>query len=300
MAKAANKLKKVDGFRTDLVFYLDSDVKMGRLSLLDLNMDVTGTLDFDKEHRTAKGILHVTAMDEEEDILVYMEYVGNVQRVYTSEDNGRTWKLNETEVDPEATVNLFDIGLSDLDKDQLALLSRLSDSFEEYGTLDVHGSEATLYLGNVSLQDFEEVADLSLMRETLSETLQTELTEEDISGIGDMPVIIGLDNDSGMITFLALDMTETMQGIVANAMKTYVSEMVSEDLGGLDLDLFNISIDVNDCEVEAMLYDFAEVGYIVIPDNVRECPRMSEVPRCRRMKTHLRQRRRYARVRLSE
>ena len=271
MAKAAARMKNVDNCRTDLDFHLDADVKMASLSLMQLDTEVSGTLDVDRDHETAKGTLHVNAMGEESDILIYLENDGTVQRVYSSDDNGKTWKLNENKSAPESASGFLDIDdMIDLDREKLALLSKLAATFEEYGTADVHGSQATLYRGRVSLQDFEEVANLTLMREMMSDALETELTEEDITAIGEMPVILGIDDKSGRITFLALDMTETMQGITAIAMKTYVSELVSEKLGGLDFEMFGLTIGINDCELEARLYDFNEVGFIVIPDNVRE------------------------------
>ena len=180
MAKAAARMKNVDNCRTDLDFHLDADVKMASLSLMQLDTEVSGTLDVDRDHETAKGTLHVNAMGEESDILIYLENDGTVQRVYSSDDNGKTWKLNENKSAPESASGFLDIDdMIDLDREKLALLSKLAATFEEYGTADVHGSQGTLYRGRISLQDFEEVADLTLMREMMSDALETELTEED-------------------------------------------------------------------------------------------------------------------------
>lgn len=275
MAKAANKMKKVDNFRMDIEMYLDMDMKLLGQTLSDMDMAVSGTMAIDKKHARAAGELHLEMPEEESDVLLYLEKDGDVVRTYSSNDHGETWTLKEQRSDPENPDDLFsvfDVGsITDLDREKLAQLDKVAKTFEEDGTVEVRGSESTLYRGTISLQDLDAEAALAALRESLNAGMGTELTEEDFAQIGDVPAVIGIDNRSGLISGFALDLTELMQGVVSIAMKTSLAQSLGgEAIAGFGIGVLGVTMEVNDCELEAVLYDYNEVGDIVIPAEVRE------------------------------
>lgn len=272
MAKAANKMKKVDNFRTDAEFYLDADMKMMGQSLMNLAIGMEGTMDIDKAHGTGAGTFHVSMMDEEEaDVLIYFEKGADALRTWTSADDGMTWTLNEQELAQGEGESLFDIdSITNLDKENIARLRKLAATFEEDGVAEIRGSESTIYRGTISVTDLTEDVDLSELLAQLSEGMGVEVTVEDVAQIGDIPVAIGIDNDSGLISGFAVDMTDMLQGIVGIAMKAYMGQMMGDTFEGLDLEALGVTMEVNSCEAECVLYDYNEVGDVVIPDDVRE------------------------------
>ena len=272
MVKAANKMKKVNNLRADVVFYLDLDVKMLGQSLSEMEISAEGTLDIDTVHSTGFGRFHVVSVDEEQDVLLYFEKSGDVMRTWTSDDDGMTWKLSETTADEAGAASGFtDFGsITDLNKEQIAQLRAVAATFEEDGVTEIRGSESTIYRGTVSVKDLPEEVDLTEALGQLTESTGIQVTPEDIQNIGDMPVAIAIDNNTGLISGFALDMTDLMQGVVSIAMDAYMAQLLGEELEGLDLSMLGVTMVVNDCELECVLYDYDQVGDIVIPDDVRE------------------------------
>ncbi|MBQ3380625.1 MAG: hypothetical protein IJG58_02545, partial [Oscillospiraceae bacterium] len=198
MAKAAAKMKKVDNLRADITFYLDADMLVLGQSLGDIELGVDGTLDIDKKHGTGSGRFNVESPDGEQDVLLYYEKSKDVLRTWTSKDDGKTWALNEQEITQGTGSSLFEIdSITDLDREQLSQLRTVSETFAEDGTTEIRGSESTIYSGTVSVQTLMKDTDLQPVLEQMNGSTGIELTEEDLRGIGDMPVSIAIDNKSG-------------------------------------------------------------------------------------------------------
>ena len=274
MAKAVTKMKKTDNLRADIMFYLDADMLMLGQSVTDIELGVDGTLDIDKNHGTGSGRFRVESPEGEQDVLLYYEKSKDVLRTWTSNDGGTTWTVNEQALEQGTGSSLFEIdSVTDLDREQLSQLRTVSETFQEDGTTEIRGSESTVYSGTVSVQALLKDTDLQPVLEQMNASMGIELTEEDLRGIGDMPVSIAIDNKSGLISGFALDMTDMMQGIAMIAVKAYMGQAGGEALGGIDpamLDLLGITVSVSHCEVESVLYDYDAVGDIVIPDSVRD------------------------------
>ena len=275
MAKAAAKMKKVDNLRADITFYLDADMLVLGQSLGDIELGVDGTLDIDKKHGTGSGRFNVESPDGEQDVLLYYEKSKDVLRTWTSKDDGKTWTLNEQALEQGTGSSLFEIdSITDLDREQLSQLRTVSETFAEDGTTEIRGSESTIYSGTVSVQTLMKDTDLQPVLEQMNGSTGIELTEEDLRGIGDMPVSIAIDNKSGLVSGFALDMTEMMQGIAMIGLKAYMGQGAGgEALGGIDpavLESLGVTLSISHCEAESVLYDYDAVGDIVIPDSVRE------------------------------
>ena len=134
---------------------------------------------------------------------------------------------------------------------------------------EIRGSESTVYRGTVSLKDLPQGVDLTGSLGQMTESTGITLTPNDIANIGDMPVAIAIDNKTGLISGFALDMTDTLQGFTSIAMDAYMAQMLGEQFEGLDLSKLGVTLHVDDCELECVMYDYDQVGNIVIPDNVR-------------------------------
>ncbi len=270
MAKAAIKMQNLQSFRTDLDMNLGMSVSMFGESL-DLDLTMTGTADISTDPLKARLDMDVTGMDESENVLSYLEKTGDNLIIYSSVDDGRTWSKAETDASqfPE----------SGMDKESLAWLTKLADSFEQTGTETVKGSEAMVYSGTFTWSALEEYvnldAALDMMGKTMSETMgaDIDLSDLDLSSVGDVPLTICIDRKSGMIVKYSMDMTAMMQTLMPAVMQAAMEAVMSSselgaliDPGSLDLNMLGFEFNLNKLVVTAILYDFDNVNEIEIPE----------------------------------
>lgn len=272
IAKAAVKMQKLKSFRTDLDMDLGMSLSMFG-EALDMDLDLTGTVDWNTSPFKGKADIRVSMEDTAEQLLLYMETEESKLVVYSSADGGKTWSRSEAAASSVPSLNLG--------KESLAALIQLGKSFEETGTEIVRGSEAVVYSGTVHLAEFitDDTLDsiLKAIEEAIEKALDTDidLSEADLNDLGDVPLTFSIDKKSSMLVKVSTDLTEMVQKltpvILEQVMKTVVDQSglgALAGLGGLDLGMLGIDFDIRQLVITMELYDFDAVGVITIPPEV--------------------------------
>ena len=264
MAKAALKMQKLQSLRADISIDLGLSMSMFG-EAMDLDMTINGPVDVIISPLQGKADLSLNMLDENLDILCYMEQKEGKLLVYASTDEDDNWV--KTEVD----LSQFPEN-GKLDTKGLAQLAKLAASFEESGTKTVKGSEASIYSGKVAWSELESTADMESIMNTMADSAGSglDLSGLDFSQLGDIPLSIGVDNKSGMVVKYTMDLTEMMQSLLPMIMDAAVKAAMSESgvsgLDGFDLSSLGLEFNLNKLTADAELYDFDSVSEIVIPD----------------------------------
>lgn len=148
-------------------------------------------------------------------------------------------------------------------QDSMGIYLENIDSFKEVGTEQVNGSDAVKYEGVIANDALNEVMAASGVEEQLA---QYGLTGDEAAAIyqdlGDLPVAIWIDAESNLPVKYEMDMTAMMQTIMTKIFENM--DVATEDMD-LTVDKMFISM---------TLYDFNNVGEIVIPEEAKAAPEM--------------------------
>ncbi len=261
MAKAAQKMSKLESYRLDL----DVDVQMKLSAMgqsMDMDMALEGQMDVMAEPLTMGGSMTADAMGQEIGCLYYAEEVEEGYAVYLSLDQGKTWTRQILEKE--------DIPMPSKTK-TVAGLAKVAADFKETGTETIRGSEATVFSGNIYGKDIGLALKLSGGLEELGQALDMDLSSVDLSKIGDIPSTVAIDNKSGMVVRYTMDMTEIMQNLMGVFMDV-VMEKVAEEvgMGNVDPAQLGLEIEVTSVTAEGEMYDFDAVKSVEIPRDARE------------------------------
>ena len=262
MARAAQKMEKLQSYRTDIKVDLGMSMSLLGQSM-PLDMTMKGTGDVNTEPERTKMELDMELLGDTVHMLSYSEKDGDSFISYLSQDNGETWVRRS--VDRGGLRGLAD-------KKDLGMLLKLAESFEETGTETLRGSEATVYSGVIQGEDIDEAVQLSGVLESLYESMGMDAgaSDLDLSGCGSIPTTIAIDNKSGMIVRYTMDLCEVLQNLMPLLMDQAMSAMAAETgLEGLDLGALGLEIKIERAFTTAELYDFDAVGPIEIPDAAR-------------------------------
>lgn len=257
MAKSAAKMGQLKSMHMDADFTLDTDIGiMGQ----SVNMDTTlkAGIDLNTEPFAMKMDLTVAAMGTEENAQVYVVDEGGQRIAYTSDDGGKTWERGE--------VDDFELGARDINiNGTLALISEWAESFEAAGEEKIGGSTATKYSGNIDSASLVKLMISSGANEMLESSLGVDLDDDAAAALSDVPVSIWIDNKSGMIVRIDMELTELMQSMVSSIIAEVLEDTL-EDSGLGDLPL---EIKVNSAIESIKFSQFDAVGTIELPAGVK-------------------------------
>lgn len=264
MVRAVRKLEKLDSLRMDTDVQINMSLSMLGMST-PVDMSASGTSDINTDPLKVKsdlnldlGLLGITR-----EILSYCERQGDGYILYLSPD-GESWSRQTLEPS-ESSAGKGKISLSAV----LALANR----FEKTGTVTVRGSEATAYEGVIKAEEINLAMEQSGGMDSLREALGG---DEDFSFTGSVPVTVALDNKSGMIVMVSLDLTEIMQDLMPLTMDRVMASVAEEaGMGGMDLSALGLELNVDSATVTETLYDFDAVGPIEIPEAALNAPELS-------------------------
>ena len=243
VAKAAVKMSKLESL------HADADIESGmKISLLgqEMNVDaaVTGGTDIQFDQERLYMELTADIAGYEQKILLYGTGRNGGYDVYVSEDEGESWTKNSAEVDLSAEDGKIDM------KSFFLLLSDSAASFKEYGKEKVNGADAFRYNGEITSGELKQALELANAKQTLEESLGTELDDDVFSDLGSVPVSIWIDVKSGMIVRVDLDLSNVMQGLVPVIVEKVLSN------AGIGID---VQTKVRDVTVSITLSEFDAV-----------------------------------------
>ena len=266
ITKTASNMNSLKSVSADLALNLNMDMTMMD-ETSPLEIAVSGPFDFDLANGKGKADLTLDLMGENVDLLLYYERLEDKFVIYTSADNGETWSKNETALSDQQEKDSSDLKA-------LAMIKKLSNSFEETGTETVRGKEAVIYSGNILWEDLAGDVDLSSASEAAGSAsgMPLDFSDLDLTALGSIPVTIGYDKENDLIVKGSADLTETVQNLIPMVMKVVMKSIAAEsgmedsaEMEDFDLSDLGFSLDIQTLNVSAELYNFDAVGEITIP-----------------------------------
>ena len=266
ITKTASNMNSLKSVSADLALNLNMDMTMMD-ETSPLEIAVSGPFDFDLANGKGKADLTLDLMGENVDLLLYYERLEDKFVIYTSADNGETWSKNETALSDQQEKDSSDLKA-------LAMIKKLSNSFEETGTETVRGKEAVIYSGNILWEDLAGDLDLSTAAEAAGSAsgMPLDFSDLDLAALGSIPVTVGYDKENDLIVKGSADLTETVQNLIPMVMKVVMKSIAAEsgmedsaEMEDFDLSDLGFSLDIRTLNVSAELYNFDAVGEITIP-----------------------------------
>ena len=207
VAKAAIKMSKLESLHADV----EMQIGMG-ISVLgqDVNADadVTGGADIQRDPERVYANLTAEVAGFEQNLLLYAVGRDGGADVYSSADGGESWTKGSVDNDDSSKSGKVD------GKSLFLLLSDSAASFKEYGKEKINGSDAIRYNGKITSDELKQALELANVKQSLEESLDVELDDDVFADLGSVPVSIWIDEKSGMIVRVEMDMSDVMQGLV--------------------------------------------------------------------------------------
>ncbi len=266
ITKTASNMNSLKSVSADLALNLGMDMTMMD-ETSPFEIAVSGPFDFDLANGKGKADLTLDLMGENVNLLLYYERLEDKFVIYTSADNGETWSKNETALSDQQEKDSSDLK-------SLAMIKKLSNSFEETGTETVRGKEAVIYSGNILWEDLVGDVDLSSAAEAAGSAsgMSLDFSDLDLAALGSIPVTVGYDKENDLIVKGSADLTETVQNLIPMVMKVVMKSIAAEsgmedsaEMEDFDFSDLGFSLDIQTLNVSAELYNFDAVGEITIP-----------------------------------
>ena len=266
ITKTASNMNSLKSVSADLALNLGMDMTMMD-ETSPFEIAVSGPFDFDLANGKGKADLTLDLMGENVDLLLYYERLEDKFVIYTSADNGETWSKNETTLSDQQEKDSSDLK-------SLAMIKKLSNSFEETGTETVRGKEAVIDSVEIRWEDLAGDLELSTAAEAAGSAsgMPLDFSDLDLTALGSIPVTIGYDKENDLIVKGSADLTETVQNLIPMVMKVVMKSIAAEsgmedsaEMEDFDLSDLGFSLDIQTLNVSAELYNFDAVGEITIP-----------------------------------
>lgn len=140
-------------------------------------------------------------------------------------------------------------------QESMNLYLESGDDYTLDGTEEINGSTANKFTGVIRGDALEEVLAASGATSSLESSVGDLDLSELYSDLGDMPITVWVDQESGYPVRYAMDMTELMQGIMEKSMAAAggeedISGMITMDKMSLVMDCFNFD-NATDFEIPA-------------------------------------------------
>lgn len=243
VAKAAIKMSKLESLHADV----EMQIGMG-ISVLgqDVNADadVTGGVDIQRDPERVYVNMTAEVAGSEQNLLLYAVGRDGGADVYSSADGGESWTKGSIENDDSSKSSKAD------GKSLFLLLSDSAASFKEYGKEKINGSDAIRYKGEITSDELKQALELANVKQSLEESLDVELDDDVFADLGSVPVSIWIDEKSGMIVRVELDMSDVMQGLVPVLVD---KSLEKADIGiGVNTKVYDVTVSITLSEFDAV------------------------------------------------
>lgn len=243
VAKAAIKMSKLESLHADV----EMQIGMG-ISVLgqDVNADadVTGGVDIQRDPERVYVNMTAEVAGFEQNLLLYAVGRDGGADVYSSADGGESWTKGSIENDDSSKSSKAD------GKSLFLLLSDSAASFKEYGKEKINGSDAIRYKGEITSDELKQALELANVKQSLEESLDVELDDDVFADLGSVPVSIWIDEKSGMIVRVEMDMSDVMQGLVPVLVD---KSLEKADIGiGVNTKVYDVTVSITLSEFDAV------------------------------------------------
>ena len=201
-------------------------------------------MDAQKDPTLLRAEGSMTMLGQSQDILMYAEEIDGAQWTYTSANGGKTWTRQKQEQDSNSILN----NPAELTE----LWMENAKDFERTGEEVMNGCTATVYSGTLAGEYLADAVDMTGMNSAFGE-------EDALAAIDDLPIVIWIDDDSGRIVRMRIDMKDMMTSLLTKSMEDSLSQM-----GDVE-----VTVDIDTAEVVCDFSQFDAVPEIVIPDEAR-------------------------------
>lgn len=243
VAKAAIKMSKLESLHADV----EMQIGMG-ISVLgqDVNADadVTGGVDIQRDPERVYANMTAEVAGFDQNLLLYAVGRDGGADVYSSADGGESWTKGSIENDDSSKSSKAD------GKSLFLLLSDSAASFKEYGKEKINGSDAIRYKGEITSDELKQALELANVKQSLEESLDVELDDDVFADLGSVPVSIWIDEKSGMIVRVEMDMSDVMQGLVPVLVD---KSLEKADIGiGVNTKVYDVTVSITLSEFDAV------------------------------------------------
>ena len=244
MRQAQENMSKLESMHMEM----SMDVTM-ELSVLGqtqpMDMRVYYTMDTQNEPARTKLVITTSSMGQSQEQVMYTDESG---MIYMQID-GRSWQRQSAQGNSQA---------NEMQPDQmLQLFLNSAGSFRETGSETLNGSKATVYSGVLGGDYVKQVLETTGLGSTLGEALGTGDAGNLFDNLGEIPMTVAIDDESGLVVRYTMDMAQVMENLMKNL---FNSMLTSQGLNGVE-----IEIKVSNCMATATLSQFNSVPEIVIP-----------------------------------
>ena len=255
VVNALTKLDQLSSMHMDLTMLMDMSIG---ISAEGMNMDMPIKMNMgflmDVQKDPAMSRMDAT-MDvdmgpvgkQTQTFQVYADMTGETPAAYSSTDGGVTWTKSSgdgespEQLDPQDTLNV---------------LKSHVQGFEKTGAETFGGKAVTVYEGKLDGQYAQEILAATGMSEMLEDMNVNDPTGGSVA-LGDIPVTVYVDDETGYPVYYAMDMTDMLKDALGAAMEQAMG------VGGLEG--MEVKLEVPAIKTECTLSQFDSVPPIEIP-----------------------------------
>ncbi len=261
IAEANEKLQQVKSMHLDMemTMGLTISISMGEMNqTMPMDIHMLYVMDIITDPYVAKMDLSLSGMGQEEQKgTIYATRDGENTILYTSDDEGVTWKKstnpqeNQLPQSPDATLNMF---------------SGAAANIQLIGTEEVNGKTASVYAGTIDGKFLQEILDSTAAAGELTEAMGADMSAEALADLSDIQVTVKIDQESGLPVQYTIDMADAMKDLMHAAL---VASMGGELPEGIEMEL-----DMSAMVIDMVLSNFDAVEPIEIPEAALNAPEL--------------------------
>ena len=252
--------ENLDSWSMDTTVNIDLTMNMMGEEMA-LQMEIGTAIDMTKSPERCRTEMTTDSMGDSQKTILYYEKDGNNFTVVVSEDGGETWNK------PVLPAEQFPANM----QASLASFAKLTDYasvLTKTGTETIKGREATVYSGSLTGEQAADYIETTGALSALESMFATGPDAMDVGELGEMPLSIAIDNETGMLVWFNMDMSDYLQHLMDRVLNTIIQSALGEEElpEDLDLSMFEASVVIREASGDTSLYNFNEVGEIQLPE----------------------------------
>ena len=252
--------ENLDSWSMDTTVNIDLTMNMMGEEMA-LQMEIGTAIDMTKSPERCRTEMTADSMGDSQKTILYYEKDGNNFTVVVSEDGGETW--NKQVLPAEQFPANMQASLA-----SFAKLTDYASVLTKTGTETIKGREATVYSGSLTGEQAADYIETTGALSALESMFATGPDAMDVGELGEMPLSIAIDNETGMLVWFNMDMSDYLQHLMDRVLNTIIQSALGEEElpEDLDLSMFEASVVIREASGDTTLYNFNEVGEIQLPE----------------------------------
>ena len=265
--KTVLKIQKLESYHADCS--VDMNMGMGMLgqSLMNLEFHIGADADVNRDPLLGEGTFQAELMDETREGQFYFAKEDDTLTLYLSTNGGETWKATPIDLSDSSPDTGF--GLS---KESLDWMLKAAKTFEETGEEEINGYPASVYEGFISGEELKAKMDEADALGAVASGMELNPDELQLEEVGDIPVTVALDKESGLPVRFTVDLSALMDSMLPLFLQvvTKASAESGEDAGEILGLLSFMEVSFDEFLITVHLSDFDEAPEVSIPEEVLE------------------------------